>query len=144
MILYVVLGLHSLVKIVSLGLLGLLVACSSEQLIPQAPKDLIGEELFVELIVELNLIEAVKSVKLTNISKEEKAERTAQFYENVWVKHGINEEQFKTSFAYYRSQTETMAKIYGEVALKIKRLEDLNNQSKQEEAAQRDQEKKSE
>ena len=104
----------------------LLVGCKEEEII--VPSDLIAEEEFVGIMVELSLIEATRSL---HASKEHKSDtHPTIFYRQLWEDHHISQDQFERSFAFYRKDLDRMAVIYEQVALTLKRKEDNINAAK--------------
>lgn len=102
-------------------------SCAQEEAV-KTPDNLIPEEDFVEVLVDLNLIEAVRSM---HISKENKDKvETELFYSELWERQNISEEQFLLSFEYYRKDPDKMAEFYKQAAELIKRKEDLLNEEK--------------
>ena len=109
-------------------MVGLILMTSCQEDKPPAPSDLLPEDRFVEVLVDLNLIEAVRSMHITK-EKENKAE-TEEFYNELWERTDISEAQFKSSFEYYQKDPEKMAEFYERVSELIKRKEDLLNEQK--------------
>ncbi len=95
-------------------------SCAEEQKEP--PADLIPENQFVELLVDMNLIEAVRSMTMT----KEKSSKvpTEEFYNHIWKEKGITEEEFLRSFAFYRKDVEKMSELYSQASDILKRKED--------------------
>lgn len=105
-----------------------------EEIIP--PKDLIPEDEFVEILVDLNLIESIRSMHMTK-EKETKVE-TEVFYNELWERTDVSAEQFKTSFEFYRKDVEKMAEFYDRASQSIKRKEDLLNEQKRQSTIDQD------
>gem|GEM_PF-5810886 len=98
------------------------------------PTDVIEKEKFSEIMVEVTLIEAVKNL---SVSKELKNKDSfSAYYNGVWEKFDIDEEAFKRSFDFYKTQADMMSDIYKKAAVEIKVYEDqvkAEKKSKQEE-----------
>jgi hypothetical protein len=102
------------------------ISCKEEILAP--PSDLIPESDFVEIMVDLNLIEATRSM---HASKEQKLEtHPSIFYRQLWEDYDVTEEQFERSFEFYRKDLEHMSTIYERAAEILKRKEDDINAAK--------------
>ena len=105
-----------------------IISCTEEVVAP--PSDLIPESEFVEIMVDLNLIEATRSM---HASKEQKVEtHPTIFYRQLWDDHSITEAQFERSFDFYRKDLEHMSTIYVQAAEILKRKEDDINAAKKE------------
>ncbi|NNC82116.1 MAG: DUF4296 domain-containing protein [Flavobacteriales bacterium] len=118
-------------------LLSVLVMMACSQNGPEPPADLLEEEEMVEALVELNLIESVRSMHIT-AEKKNKVE-TEAFYNELWERTGIDKDRFLRSFDHYRSDPQRMSQLYEQVASQIKRREDLLNEKKRQEVEERDQ-----
>lgn len=106
----------------------LLFSCKEEAKV--RPEHIMEEEEFVEVLVDMNLIEAIRSI---NVTKEKDSKvPTEAFYNQLWTEKGITEEEFLQSFEYYREDPEKMSELYREAADILKRKEDDVNALKQE------------
>jgi len=124
--------LSSIAKLAGILLLVLAIGCKEEVVLP--PEDLISKEEFVDILVEMNLIEATRSM---HASKEQKEDiHPTIFYRQLWKDHGISEEQFHRSFDHYRGDLIEMSDLYERAAQKLKRKEDDINAAKR--AAKKD------
>ena len=118
--------MNSTVKIAVIFLLIFLVGCKEEEIV--APNDLIAEEEFIGIMVELSLIEATRSLHST---KEHKSNtHPTIFYRQLWEDYHVSQDQFERSFAFYRMDLDRIALIYEQVALALKRKEDDINAAK--------------
>lgn len=118
--------MNSTVKIALSFLFILLIGCKEKEI--TVPKNLIAEGEFVDIMVELSLIEATRSLHST---KEHKTDtHPTIFYRQLWEGHSISKEQFEHSFSHYRLDLDQMAEIYEKVALILKRKEDDINAAK--------------
>lgn len=118
--------LNSIARLASILLLLLVIGCKEE--VTQPPNDLISEGEFVEILVEMNLIEATRSM---HASKEHKEDiHPTVFYRQLWEDHSISEEQFNNSFDFYRNDLIRMADLYEQAAQILKRKEDDINAAK--------------
>jgi hypothetical protein len=82
-----------------------------------APADLIAQEKFVDVMVDVRLLEGAYSAR---VAKPDTIKPYMNaYYNNLFTKHGISKEQFKTSYAYYLQQENTMVNIEDAVIEKL-------------------------
>jgi Domain of unknown function (DUF4296) len=85
-------------------LITLITACATKSV--PAPADLIAQEKFVDVMVDVRLLEGAYSAR---VAKPDTIKPYMNaYYNNLFTKHGISKEQFKTSYAYYLQQENTM------------------------------------
>ncbi|MCA1802970.1 MAG: DUF4296 domain-containing protein [Rhodothermaceae bacterium] len=80
----------------------LMISCSD-----QKPDDLIGEEDFINLLVEFELLRTLQRTEADSL-------RTAEITRAVLDRYGITFEQFERSNEYYLSDTEVYRNLYRE------------------------------
>jgi hypothetical protein len=97
--------------------MGALLACGKGR----APSDLIGEEQFVNVMVDVHLAEA--SVQHLRLSADSAKLVLADHYATIMDKHNIEHQQFTTSFEYYRQHPDELSKIYEKVIERLSALE---------------------
>lgn len=100
-----------------------LVACV-DQVTPTRPDDVLDRETFTNLMVEVQLIEAMYNRKLAE--DEDVAVRDAiyPFYAASFEKFGTNQEQFSRSFEWYSSNPQEMKLVYEEVENQLSLMEE--------------------
>lgn len=79
----------------------------------QPPDDLIPRDTFVELLAEVQLIEAVFNQNM--IRNDDPRARIARYYKTTFEKFDVTPEQFQTTYTWYYSQPELLLEIYDEV-----------------------------
>ncbi|MEN8186111.1 MAG: DUF4296 domain-containing protein [Bacteroidota bacterium] len=92
-----------------------LLSCESKTNL-EKPKDLIPEDQMVDLLVDINLANAAKSVKNKN------AQKKINYMPLVYEKYNIDSTRFANSNLYYTSKVDEYRRIFQEVD---ERLEDL-------------------
>lgn len=93
------------------------VSCSSES----RPGDLLPEEKMVEVMVDVQIFEAVIEGK--KLQEDSMAVLLATNYDAIFKKHHITKEQFDRTFGYYESNPEKMDGLMDYVVDKLSRLE---------------------
>lgn len=89
----------------------LLASCAAETRIQ--PPGLIPRDAFVNLLVDIQQLEAVSKQKMIRIDNP--APRIAGYYVSVFHQHNITEQQFRDSFLWYYEDPDDMIAIYEEV-----------------------------
>jgi len=95
---------------VTVGLLFLL-GCGKD--VPDPPKNLIPRETFVELLAEVQLIEAVLNQNM--IRNDEPRARIARYYKTTFERFNVTPQQFQDTYTWYYSQPELLLEMYDEV-----------------------------
>lgn len=98
----------------------LMMGCSSpdEEI---APDDLLAKDKFVEVMVDVQLLEAIRKQKM--IREDDPTVKLASWYKEVFEKHSITEDQFTTTFTWYYGRPDEMILIYEEVFEQLSLLE---------------------
>ncbi len=97
--------------------------------IPEAPADLLDQDKFTEILVDAELLEATLKLKL--IRKKDINRRIPGFYDQIFEKHSISEEQFRSNFEFYSAQAQKLMEIYDSVEVRlVRRKTDLETRSK--------------
>ncbi len=118
--------LNLIARLFGIVLMISIISCKEEVQAP--PSDLIPESDFVGIMVDLNIIEATRSM---HASKEQKLEtHPSIFYRQLWDDYEVTEAQFERSFDFYRKDLEHMSTIYERAAEILKRKEDDINAAK--------------
>lgn len=86
-----------------------------------APENLIPRDQMVEVLRDMHLIEA--SIKLNNQRKTNKEEYTFYYYQYLFEKYDITEEDFDVSLSYYQENIESFDTIYADVISELSRLQ---------------------
>lgn len=95
---------------VAIGLIFLL-GCGKD--VPEPPQDLIPRETFVELLAEVQLIEAVLNQNM--IRNDEPRARIARYYKTTFATFNVTPQQFQDTYTWYYGQPELLLEIYDEV-----------------------------
>jgi hypothetical protein len=91
-------------------LLVLLVACGGSEQPPQAPLD---RKKFEQVLMESLLIEARVSQEMTLDKRDDSP--AARYYEEMFKKEGVTEEDFKATYDAYVKQPEQLKAVYQDV-----------------------------
>jgi hypothetical protein len=87
----------------------------------EQPENLIKKELFTEMILELQLIEA----HLNEVRVDQSVIRDSanNFFQEIFEKHGTSFEEFNSTMNYYASQPEKLQGIYDAVLESLSEME---------------------
>lgn len=111
----------------ALFLFVLLMACSKKERIP--PADIIPRQTFIELLTDVQLLEAVSKQKM--IRTDNPGPRIARYYKKTFEKFEVTEEQFLKSFQWYYEDPADMVAIYEEILNDlVNRQSERNQQSR--------------
>lgn len=89
-------------------------ACSSNPMLgTQKPSNLISKDEMVQVLIDLNLIEADLQMKYSHISFYSDAMKKSGY--QILKKHGFTPLQFENSFDYYASRQEEMIAINNQI-----------------------------
>ena len=83
-----------------------------------APSDLIPEAKMTEILIDVQLIEARHQRRLIKKGQKLK-DKTLGFYTALWKKHGVKEEQFKSSYDFYMESPDVMHMIWEDVLAEL-------------------------
>jgi len=90
----------------ALILLVVLAACSSRKAVERPPLD---KQKMVAVLVDIHLLEAQQQAKPFEKARVYNA---LVGYEKIFLKHGVTDQQFNESFAYYREHPQEMDDLY--------------------------------
>ena len=99
----------------AVGLLVILfVGCASPEV--KIPENILTQEQMMPIMVDIHVIEGARngSIMLGDTNGIE------DYYAKVYEKHGITEDQFKSSFAFYSNNPTVFIPIYEEVLDSLK------------------------
>jgi len=82
--------------------------CSSPEEV--LPENLIEPERFGKVLLDIQILEGMKTQRVLGTEKSSYADSTA--FENIFAKHQVEREAFLETYSYYRSRPGEMAKIY--------------------------------
>ncbi len=87
----------------------------------EQPENLIKKEIFTEMILELQLIEA----HLNEVRVDQSVIRDSanNFFQEIFEKHGVSFEDFNNTINYYASQPEALKGIYDAVLELLSKME---------------------
>ena len=103
-----------LIKSINLLLITLLLTACTSNTIYKKPKDLIPQELMVDLLADMYLANAAHN------SKTKDLKRKVDFMPLVYEKYGIDSLRFQKSNVYYMSRLNDYEKIYKKVEKRLK------------------------
>ena len=92
-------------------------SCSSEE--ESFPENLIKEELFINIVSEIELTEAYIKLKTAHIDSVDQE----ILYQNIFEKYAVTKENFNESLVYYSSKPEQLEHIYDQVIVKLSKEE---------------------
>ncbi len=102
-------------------IIALVVSCAPKQPDDTPPPDLIDQNKFALIMVDVQLIEGMRVHKLG--PKRENSVDMVPLYEDVFQKHGITEEEFRRTFEYYTNHPDKMKEIYEQVVDSLTTME---------------------
>ncbi len=109
-----------------LALAAILIACEGKP--STVPHDLIPQEKFVDVLLDVRLLEGAYSTK---VSKPDTIKMKMEaYYQSLFDKHGISKLQFTTSEEYYMKNGSVLLSIEDSVMEKLNRLNNLQNELK--------------
>lgn len=92
------------------------------------PSGIIKKETMINIMVDVNLIEATLRVKQSLYNKD--SSYVKDYYDLVFKKYNITKEQFNNSLKYYSKHPDKFGEIYDEVINKLSRLQSEENSKK--------------
>lgn len=101
------------------------IAWSCSPPVKTAPQDLIADDKFVDVLTDVRLLEAAYGARVGRPDTIGKYMDT--YYKMVFDKHGIQKEQFFSSYEYYLSQHEKMLLMEDKVLEKLTLLQAEND-----------------
>ena len=116
-----------MVRALGLGLVWfmLLVGCAPEAVDrephPIPPSHILGREVFVNVLTEIQLVEAISDLRTYRNDNER--ERLSEAYNDVWARTGVSAEQFETSYAWWWDHPAAMKAVLRDVVDSLKRME---------------------
>lgn len=90
--------------------------------VPEEPADLLSQEKFTQVLMEMQLLEATLKLKL--IRKNDIQERIPGYFEEVFEKFEVTEEQFRSSLAFYNGQPLKTTEIYDSIEQRLVRMKE--------------------
>jgi hypothetical protein len=81
--------------------------------VPDPPSGLIPRETFVELLAEVQLIEAVLNQNM--IRNDEPRARIARYYKTTFETFKVTPQQFQETYTWYYGQPNLLLEVYDEV-----------------------------
>lgn len=82
-----------------------MLGCVEEEL-PEIPADLIAEEAFIPLYTDVHILEA--SLKQKLLKGHDSEVEVAAYYHHVFEKHGVSQELFEATRAWYATHPKRM------------------------------------
>ncbi|MFK7757037.1 MAG: DUF4296 domain-containing protein [Flavobacteriales bacterium] len=102
---------------------------------PEAPTDLLSQEKYTQVLMEMQMLEATLKLKL--IRKNDIQQRIPGYFEEIFDKHNVTEAQFKSSIDFYNAQPLKTAEVYDSIEQRlIRKKEALDDSSLEEQIEQ--------
>jgi len=108
-------------RIFSFGLIVFLLGCA-DQKPPPPPENALPERKFMEVMVDLHLVEAAINQKFVKLNDSTQA--SYKYYKHLFDKHEISRTDFDSTFNYYMRHPQLMNDIYTQVHDSLKALSD--------------------
>jgi len=109
----------SSIFILLLGLVVFTVGCEEAE--EQAPEDILSQDEFTAIMIDVQLIEGMKVHRLG--PKRNRSPDMEVLYGNVFLKHGIDESDFEKTYDYYKKRPAEMEVIYEQVLDSLSKLD---------------------
>lgn len=90
--------------------------------IPPEPENLLSQEKFTEVMLDMQLLEA--SIRIKLLRQKGIRERTPGYFEQVFTKHQVKEKDFTSSLKFYAAQHEKITAIYDSVEVRLIRMKE--------------------
>ena len=116
----------------------LLAGCGGDKEV-KIPSDLIDSHTFIGIMIDVQLSEGITTQKsyVRNNPATEKA--TTDPYASIFMKHGVNAEEFKRTYDFYSHNPKKMEVIYEQVLDSLNKLDvEIKQKYTQDERAQND------
>jgi hypothetical protein len=91
-----------------------LLGCSD---VPEPPSDVLPRETFVEVLTDVQIIEAVFNQNL--IRNDDPKLRIARYYKETFERHGVEPEAFVRTYNWYYAHPELMMPVYDDVMAQL-------------------------
>jgi uncharacterized protein DUF4296 len=103
-------------RTIAIGVLAILAACASD---PPPPEGLLPREVFKELLLQANLLEAEAAFSQVH----DRADSTAliQRYDSLFARNQVSRADFETTYGYYEQHMEELKAINEEVLTELTR-----------------------
>ncbi len=102
-------------RIVNLGLLVLVLACSKQD---KAPKEIIGKSEMASILADIHLAEA-KVATMGLKSLDSSVMVFAKLQKEIWQKYNVDTARYNQSYRYYVARPEVFAGIYEKVSARL-------------------------
>ena len=110
-------------RILAVIMLGLvLVACQLEE----RPEGIMGRDEFKEALLDAQMIEARMNHEM--ILEQMKTMPVQKYYEELFERHQITEEQFQETFNYYTEHPDELKAIYEDIMTELTLRKDNSDQ----------------
>ena len=96
-----------------------LVQCQSADETP--PADLIPRDQFVDIMVDVQLIESIGKQKMLRI--DDPRLRITDMYAGTFEKHGVTDSSFTRTYDWYFAHPEEMLAVFDEVIFKLDEMD---------------------
>ena len=110
-------------RLVTLSTWVLFLACTEGTEAP--PANLIDRARFVDLLVDVQLIEAVGKQKM--VRQGDPREKIAGYYRETFEKHGVTDSLFYETYDWYYAHPQLMQEVYDEVINELSVIESQLN-----------------
>lgn len=114
-------------KWIFIGVVFLTTSCS---LIIKQDKPTVETEVFVDVLVDIHMADAIITEKGFRVSSD--SVRISRYYDDVFKKHGISRKQFDETINYYSRHANNYKFVYDDVIDKLMKMhEEFGEQMKQ-------------
>ena len=95
---------------------GLLSSCSKKQVV--VPENVIPRDSMILMLTDVHIAES--TIQIRNLGRSDTTRQEAYArYRYIFNKYKVNDERFRESFEFYRSQPEYFHKMYDEVLARL-------------------------
>lgn len=85
------------------------------------PDDLLDRETFTSLMLDVQLAEGLKSQRSRSSTFSKDWSR--EVYDDIFIRHGVSEEDFQETYSWYQGRPDLMEGIYEQVLDSLSKLE---------------------
>lgn len=93
------------------------------------PENLLSIDKFSEVMTDVQIMEAAFNQKM--FREDDPKAKKAEFYLQIFEKHKVSEDDFRTSYEYYADRPEDMMVVYEHVITALSKKEETVNSSKE-------------
>jgi hypothetical protein len=91
----------------------------------KSPKDLISEDKMVSIMVDMHIVETASNLKV--FPPDSAQQMYHDYFESIYLTHGVTKSGFDSSLYYYATQTDQMNVIYDRILENLSEMESQVN-----------------